>query len=100
MVDSRSVSECLWRTDYELCPTPLSILLLAAIGAKLIGLQDGLKVGKCAVHDLLPPFLLLPPTPTPRLLHPDYNFVNFEPIMTEIESMTYRYADHGNENHS
>ena len=51
--------------------SPLSILLLAAIGAKLIGPNGGLQVGKWTVHDLLLPdsySYFLTPTPTPRLL--------------------------------
>ena len=51
MVASRSVSERLWLTDNELGPIPLSILLLAAIGVKLIVSQDGPQVGKRAVHE-------------------------------------------------
>ena len=64
MIDYRSESERLWCTD-EICPISLSILLLAAIGAKLIGPQDGLQVGKWGVHDILTPDT---ETPTPDSL--------------------------------
>ena len=73
MFASLSVSERLWRTDYELCPIPLSILLLVTVGTKLIGVQDGLEVGRWAVDDLLLPNIESPtltldsyaPIPTP-----------------------------------
>ena len=83
MVVSRSVHERHWRTNYELCPIPLSILLLATIGAKLIGPQDSLQVGKWAVHDLQLPDT---ETPTPKIK----TMTKIDTLITEMQPILDR----------